>query len=106
MRTFRKKADGGPIQETMNVGTSNWQLECVRLHLDSPGTTGSFTITVDSENGGWFDFLLFTQDMMGVSDVVWLPEMAIPLTKSDNLVFTYENANDRAYGLEIFWGLK
>lgn len=106
MRTFRVKKDGNPINETLNTGASRWQLECVKLHLENPGYTGDFTITVDSSNGSSFDMVLFRQDMTEVSDIVWIPEASIPFSKGDDLSFYYENAGNSGFGLEVFWGLK
>lgn len=105
MRIFRFKGDG-ELNSTLDTGASKWSLNCVKLHLDKPGSSGDFTITSDSSNGSQFDTIIFKQDMLGVSDLLWIPEMDIPFSKNEMLLFQYSNSGNCTFGLEVFWGLK
>ena len=80
-----------------------WQLESVKLHLSSAGGAGSFTITVDANAGSTYDIIVFTQDMTTATDVIWIPERPLVFQSGDKLIFSYANANNRTYGLEVVW---
>jgi len=82
--------------------SSAWQLESVRVHL-SAGGAGDFTITVDHSKGSAYDFVVLTQDMIAITDLVYSPERPMEFRKGDRLTIAWANGSSRTYGLEIVW---
>lgn len=104
MRVHRATGSAA-INSTLDVGTQlkGWQLEAVKLHLSAAGAAGNFTVTIDAAGGSAYDTVIFTQDMTTTTDLLWIPDLPIPLADGDDLVFAFANGSGRTYGLEATW---
>jgi len=98
----------GPIEVTIAPGTF-WVLRELRLHLDAAGgTSEDFNVSVDSEVDEFFDTLIVSEDMLLISDFVYIPDSPCShsLGEGDKLLFQYANTNHRKWGLEVIYSLE
>lgn len=83
---------------------ANFQYELVdvRIHNDSsPTTSETFTITLDANLGTMYDSVIYSIDMSGVSDLLWIPDRHTYFSASDTLSFAWNNSDAVEYGLVI-----
>jgi len=98
---------GTETVKTIVTSKMPFELLEVKLHLSSaPTTAENFTITVDAADGSDFDFLLFSQGMAGVTDVIWSPSENLTFNPDDKLVFEWNNTDGRTFGLEVLYGVQ
>lgn len=75
-----------------------------KLHLDAASaTTENLTITCDAHADSVYDIKIYSKDMNGVQDLIYIPETPIPFAKDDELDFAWANSNTKTYGLEVLW---
>lgn len=75
------------------------------LHQSADGgASENFTITLDAAAGSYFDTVLYTIPMNGVTDYVEIlsPDEMIPLAGNDLIKCAYANTNDKTWGLTLF----
>jgi hypothetical protein len=81
----------------------------VRLHLNSPATQETFSVTIDSGKGTEFDAKLFSYDMSEdldgnpgtVTDVIWRPSSLVRVDNEDTVTFTWTNTDGATWGLTV-----
>jgi len=99
-----KRATGsGAMSESYTKNKNGKDISEIRLHLSAAAATSeNFTVYIDSATGSAYDTVLFSHDMDGVQDVVYIPTMLSRLTASNEvLMFTYTNSDARTWGLEV-----
>lgn len=67
----------------------------------NPSTSGNLVVTKDAGEGSAYDTVLFSVDMSGVTDYVKMFPVPIRCQADDKLVFTYDNADSRTYGIKV-----
>ncbi len=83
---------------------NNWELAELKLHLDASATTAgnNFVVQQRSKRGSYYDTVLLSQAMAGVTDILWQPDYAIKLNGKDRVDFTWTNdATKRSWGLQV-----
>ena len=79
-------------------------LDSVKLHLSAAGgAVEDFTVTINSETDAAYDVLLFSQAMLAVQDIFWLPDRPIAVVNSDVIDIYFKNSLGRTYGLEVLY---
>jgi len=79
-----------------------WEFVGFTLHQSADGTTSeNFVIQLDSVRGTSFDTVLYTRDMNGVTDIVYMFDVPVPINANDIVKCTYANTNDKTWGLTL-----
>lgn len=77
-----------------------------KLHLSAADSNGeTLTLTTDSANNSsvaYWDTKLYSKVMTGVTDIVYFPEVKIPLIGGDILKFAWANTGTKTWGTEIW----
>jgi len=92
----------GVVAYTLAPGTA-WQLESIRVHLSAAGGAGNLTATLDNGAGAAYDYVILTQDMTALTDLIWNPERPMEFSGTTELDIAWANANSRTYGIEVIW---
>ena len=80
------------------VQDSNYYFHGFKLHLASADAGGAtLTLTADSKKAAYFDTLIYSKVMTGVTDLIYMPEVPVPLVGGDILKFAWANT-------AIVWG--
>lgn len=98
----------GALAQSLSFGDTV-EIEEVRIHLDSVATQEDFTVTINSSNGVEYDVNLLTVDMSQdadgnagvVTDVVFRPVRAIPITRKDVVDIAWTNTDAATWGLTV-----
>jgi hypothetical protein len=74
-----------------------------KLHLNAADASGeALTLTTDSKRGTYWDTVLFKHPVMtGVTDLIWFPDIKIPLMGGDLLKFAWTNTGAKTWGVEL-----
>ena len=98
------------IDQTLSISTMNthnFELISIRLHLDAVGGAGDFVVTQDSYLGPTYDTVLLTQDMTTVTDLYQTYQVGEAVfDNNDKITFTWANAGNKTYGLEVLYRQK
>jgi len=77
-----------------------------KIHLSAADSNGeTLTLTTDSGQNSsvtYWDTLLYSKVMTGVTDIVWFPEVRIPLMGNDAIKFAWTNTGAKTWGIELF----
>jgi hypothetical protein len=74
----------------------------VMVHLSAaPNVAGDLTVTLNANAGAVYDTRLLTQDMNGLTDLVWTPDGDIFLEAGDSVDVAFANAQTRTYGAQV-----
>lgn len=101
--SYKTKRDSGAAAIAMTVSPREpWELEGIRVHLGGAGAAGNLTVTVDSGYGSVHDTVIFTQAMVGETDIDyrWHPTQKFT-SKNDKVVIAYTNTGTETWGIEI-----
>ena len=103
LQNSKQNATGAAaIASTLAPGQA-WQLLGIRVHLSAAGGAGSLTATIDNGAGAAYDYVILTQDMTAVTDLIWSPERPMEFGPTDELDIAWPNAGTKTYGLEIIY---
>jgi len=85
---------------------SPFELLEVKLHVGvAPTTAENFTITRDANEGSYWDELIRSYGMSGVTDFVWdVRDIPLRYQPDDKLIFAWSNSDGRTFGLEVIYG--
>jgi len=73
-----------------------------KVHLSAASaTTENLVCSIDADKGAAWDVNIYTKDMNGVQDDIYIPSKPIPIAPRDILYFTWANTNDTLWGLEL-----
>ena len=99
-KTYRSSG-AAAISITVSPGEP-WELEGIKVHLSAAGAAGNLTVTVDSAHGSAYNTVLFTQAMVGLTDVDkrWNPTQKF-ISKNDKVVIAYTNTGSKTWGIEV-----
>lgn len=105
--TYVAETFGG--SETVRTVLSSgfpFELLEVKLHFETaPTTAENLTITRDATLGVYWDELIRSEAMSGVTDFIWdLRDTPLRYDADDKLIFAFNNADSRIYGLEVIYG--
>ena len=105
--TYVAETFGG--SETVRVVLSSgfpFELLEVKIHIGvAPTTAENFPITRDAEAGVYWDELIRSQAMAGVTDFIFnLRDTPLRYNPNDQLIFAWSNTDGRTWGLEIVYG--
>lgn len=75
----------------------------VRLAFSTAPTQDTFTVTIDSNMGAGWDFVLESQAMNGISDHQAVQSVLQAIHKDDVLRFAFANNDGRTWGLEVLF---
>lgn len=91
----------GAMSESLTIPAreTDWYLTDVRVHTSSTGASENFVVYIDSATASAYDVVLFSQNMLTVTDVVYLPVEPVYLKTGDVLRFTYTNSGSDIWGL-------
>ena len=93
-----------PLAASLTPPDYNIYLVCVKLHLSAVGGVAEdFTVTINSATATAYDTLIFSQDMLTVQDILWLPDQPIPVVNGDVIDFAYANTGNVTYALEVIY---
>jgi hypothetical protein len=73
----------------------------LRLHLSTPGTGGTFEMTLVSASGAAYNMKFVNEPMVGVQDLYFRLPNFIRANAGDTFVFTWSNPGNATYGLEV-----
>lgn len=77
-----------------------------KLHLSAADTNGeTLTLTVDSNRNtavAYWDTLIYSKVMTGVTDIIYFPEVKIPMIGGDILKFAWTNTGAKTWGTELW----
>ncbi len=96
--------------ETVRVVLSSgfpFELLEVKLHITGtvPATAENFTITRDAADGSYWDELIRSQAMAGITTDIWnIRDTPLRYNPNDKLIFAWANTDGRTWGLEIVYG--
>lgn len=96
------RSDGAPIAQTSAaIDANNRILAAILVHLNTaPVTSEELVVGLDAAAGANFDTVIFTQDLIGVTDVAYT-DIEFPLQPGDALRVTYANTDHRAIGISL-----
>lgn len=81
---------------------NKWDLVGFLLHLSSIGLTDeNLTVTVDANAGAAYDWKPWDDSMLGKTDIIWMPDIPIPMEANDILKFAYTNTDASTWGIKI-----
>lgn len=80
-----------------------FQIEEIRIHLSAGGAATNLTIALDAGAGVAYDCVLATQDMTGVTDLVYQPAKPILCQANDEVDIAYANGGGATYGIEVYY---
>ena len=97
--------------ETVRVVLSSgfpFDLLEVKIHINTaPTTAENFTITRDANEGAYWDELVRSYGMAGVTDFLWdVRDTPLRYQANDKLIFAYTNTDGRTWALEALYGRK
>ena len=81
-----------------------YELVSVSVKLSAaPSTSESLTITVDTDAGGIYDPLLYTEDLsvLGTYNLMYWPDGKVLLEGGDAIDVVYNNTDDALFGVQI-----
>lgn len=79
-----------------------WEFVGFKFHGDADGaTTENLVIQLDSDAGSLFDTVLYTRDMNGVTDIVYMFDVPVPIRQNDVVKCTWANTGSVNWGLEL-----
>ena len=95
--------------ETVRVVLSSgypFELLEVKIHVGVAATTAeNFTITRDADAGAYWDELIRSQAMAGVTSFLWnIRDTPLRYNANDKLLFAFANSDARTFGLEVIYG--
>lgn len=97
-------ADGQGVMSESLSPAERFVIEEIRLHLDaSSATVENFVVRIDSSKGTRYDVRLYSRNMNGVQDVVFVPNPEYSLVDRDTVTFNWSNTNSRTWGLEVIY---
>jgi hypothetical protein len=74
-----------------------------KLHLSAADTSGeTLTLTTDAIRGAAWDALIFSKVMTGVTDIIYIPDVPIPMMGGDVIKFSWTNTGAKTWGTEIY----
>jgi hypothetical protein len=83
------------------AGTTR-RLISVSVHYSAaPVSAGSLTITLNANAGAAYDLVLYSGSMIGVTDLLFVPDNDILLEAGDSIDLAYANPDGRTYGAQI-----
>jgi len=94
----------GQIWAAGYVSDDSYDFLGFMLHLASADAGGAaLTLTKDAKRGAAWDTLIYTKAAMtGVTDLIYFPDMTIPMNGGDVIKFSWSNAGGILWGLEIW----
>ncbi len=98
--TLKKVTGSAALSAQLYNGTEFKFIE-LRLHLNTPGTGGTFEIQKDSASGPEYDLILMSQPMNGIKDIYLCPPGGFKVNSGDVFVITWSNPGSATYGLEV-----
>lgn len=95
-----------PNGQTLRPGFQfDWDVEFIgfKLHLDTASATATENLvcSVDADKGAAWDVNIYTKDMNTERDIINIFSKPIPIGAKDRVYFTWANASNRLWGLEI-----
>lgn len=73
-----------------------------KLHLSAADASGeTLTLTTDSAKAAHWDTLIYSKVMTGVTDIIYFPEIKIPMLGNDILKFAWTNTGAKTWGVEL-----
>lgn len=75
-----------------------------KLHLSAADASGeAFQLATDAYAGAYWDELIFKKaNMTGVTDIIYFPDVKIPMNAYDILKFSWTNTGTKTWGLELW----
>lgn len=101
--SYKTKRDSGAAAIAITVSPGEpWELEKIKVHLSAAGAAGNLTVTEDSAHGSAYDTVLFSQAMVGETDVsyAWSPTEKFT-NKNDKVVIAYTNTGTVTWGVKV-----
>ena len=104
--SLRMAYSSGTTTLAVSVGSTwNWQLHEVRFNLSTgQGSGGDFSITINSSVGAIHDFVLCSQNMIGLQDLQYHPDEPVQLSAGDKVDMAWPNNTTNKFGLEVIYG--
>lgn len=74
-----------------------------KMHLSAADTNGeTLTLAIDANEGAYWDTKIYSKVMTGVTDIIYFPEVKIPMLARDILKFSWTNTGGKTWGVELW----
>ena len=81
-----------------------WKLLQFEMHLSAASATSEdLTLDMDADKGSYYDTNLYTKDMNGVTDILWIPGegKGVIFMPDDRLKLAWANSNTKNWGAKF-----
>ena len=99
---FEQAGEDGAYTQAISPGR-RFRLKEIRLHFSTAfASVEDFTLAMSSINGSYFNFMLLSQELSGVRDLIYTPDFPLEFFSDDQIILGLSQVSAvNLFGIEI-----